>query len=220
MTNATAETFRNGDGYLQVDTVAWFADRGEVDDSLTDMLRQWIADEGIRYASAEDITRFFAEYEYRVTHGGAMLPAGYLSDGMSEPLTFGLYGDGPHWDLGWTGNQENFFSRDFGIVVLSTESLGSLAIDYINSGSFLGDDPTVYRTFGMEETDWADWAQAWGQCVNGHHWSTDDNYRLYFDGGSSGEKAPTISDQSRYAFGGDRQYIACPTCNKALHFIV
>ena len=220
MINAKVEVYGNGDGFLVVDTADWFADRGEVDDSLTDMLRQWIQEEGIRHARAEDIARFFAEYEYRVTHGGAMLPDGY--DG--KPLTEGLYGEGAFWDLGWTGNQENYFTDDFGIVCLDTYSLGTLAVDYIGWHADLGTDPTVYRSNADDMTDWATWGQAYGQCKHGHNWSTDDNYRLYLDGGSGSQEAPTITDQARSAafmtYG--TGWIECPTdgCRAALRFMV
>ena len=72
----------------------------------------------------------------------------------------------------------------------------------------------------LDTAEWADYSRAYGGCVNGHQWLTEDAHRLHADGGRY-QETPTISGQARAPFGDpSRGYIACPDCGKALRFTV
>jgi hypothetical protein len=190
------EAWRYGDGWLQVDTAEWIAERGEYDEELTEELREWLDDNGYRYPYTD----------------GVLLWAKH----RTGTDTSGLYGDGECWEIN-TCNVENFLSDELGCVVFGAGELGELMVTQSGDGG-LYREPEVYRSTALDTACWADYGRAYGGCVNGHEWLTDDAHRLYVNGGRY-DGTPTVSGQARVPFGDrSRAYIACPDCGKALRF--
>lgn len=189
---------RHGDGWLSVDTAGWIAERGEYDEELTEDLRGWLEASGYRYPHTD----------------GVLLWA----KARTGADTTGLYGDGAGWDLN-TGNADNVLSDDVGFVVFGAGDLGELVVVQSGDGGMY-QAPEVYRSTVLDTAEWADYSRAYGGCVNGHQWLTEDAHRLHADGGRH-QGTPTISGQARAPFGDpSRAYIACPDCGKALRFTV
>lgn len=218
MIEAVAEVWGNGDGYLTVDSGAWKRDRGDLNEALTESLSKFLDGRlsDYQYPTNEDFVAWVKWYSRIQARKEGFGPGDKEYD--YDTLPGGLYGEGEYWDLGWTGNNENFLSSDFGMLVLGNKYVGSLMIETAGSGSFLFRRPDVWVTNADDETAWVEYSRAYARCVNGHEWYTDDNYRLYSDGMGWSDEV-TISDQGRSAFGGERQYIACPDCAKKLHFL-
>jgi len=196
MTAVTVHAPRHGDGWLSVDTAEWVGDRGEYDEQLTEDLRGWLDGHGYGYPWTDGVLLWAKQ--------------------RAGTDTTGLYGDGACWELN-TCNAENLLSGDIGFVVFGAGGLGELVVLQSGDGG-LYCDPEVYRSSVLDTAEWVDFSRAYGGCVNGHEWLTDDAYRLYANGGGH-DGTPTVPGQARAPFGDpDRAYIACPDCGKALHF--
>ena len=196
MTHVSVEAWSHGDGYLTVDTQEWINDRGEYAADLTEDLREWMNAGDHRWPTDEVLTE-------------------WITDRTGTPPA-GLHGDGEMW-------QHNLFNfadhliDDFGFVVLSAAQLGDLMITVSGEGGRY-EAPTVYRSTVDDITDWADYSNAEGECVNGHRWSTNDTVHLHpWD--SADVDTYRVLPLIRVPFGDrTRAYVACPSCGKSVRF--
>lgn len=196
MTRVTAQVSGDGNGYLIVNTADWRTDRGELDEALTGSLREWMARHGHAYPDAGVVT-------------------GWARQLTGAPTT-GLYGDGECFDIDNTVNYDSLMSVDIGLVVLGTETEGTLAVQ-VSGDSGRRVAPTVYRSYEPDMVEWAGTTNACGVCDNLHIWYTDDTVTLRSDVTMS--SVVRIDAQARKTGGDDLSgYIACPDCGLPLDF--
>lgn len=195
MTSVSVQAWSHGDGYLTVDTREWIADRGEYAEDLTADLRAFLDENGHQHATDRALV------EWIVVRTG------------ESPS--GLHGDGMMW-VHQLCNFADHLLDDFGFVVLTAAEIGAVMIVVSDdTGRYVA--PEVYRSTGMELEEWAEYSQAYGECVNAHRWFTADTVHLHATDGDQGTYR--VPGQVRVPFGDrDRGYVACPECGKALRF--
>ena len=220
MTDVKLEAFRDGDGYLLVDTEEWLDARTDLDDELTDAFHT--------YAEAQGDSDLAGQTERLVI---AWLRERYgpaAAEPQMDTYTVGT----ASW---WTGNHENYFTRDWGATLVGLpwpddESNGysrGTADDYLLiitatvNGWVLPPSATeVGRITCDEPTDVYDWARAYGSCANEHHLDTDDAYTMASEGVWTSD-TPKLSDYVRVPDDDrDAAYVACPTCGSPIVWMV
>lgn len=193
------------DGWLQVQTTDWLADRAQPNDALTDDLNAWLE------TDHDDQPNGWARNGYGVVYPTtAALDAWMRQRFGHEPA--GIYGeDGIYSTL--TSNYDSLLSDDIGYAFARC---GPEKLLIVTANEFRFISPRVYDYTASDDAYALDTGTALGACRNDHRYTVESGVYLIPDGGA----CLKVADRIRVPFGDtDRAYVACPQCGRAVAFM-
>ncbi|MQA14168.1 MAG: hypothetical protein GEV09_08340 [Pseudonocardiaceae bacterium] len=194
---------RHRDGWLQVDTTDWLADRAQPNDDLI----AWLE------TDHDDHSLSWIRNGYGVLYPTTLALHAWMRERFGyEPV--GIYGeDGIYSTL--TTNYDSLLSDDIGYVFARC---GPEKLLIVTANEFWFCSPRVYDYTASDDAYALDTGTALGACDADHHCEIESGAYLIADTGSSG--AYRVADRVRVPFGDSRRaYIACITCGRALRFM-
>jgi hypothetical protein len=204
MALVTVIGIRHRDGWLQVDTTDWLADRAELNDTLTEELCDWLDTD-------HDHDSGWARNGYGVLYPTTVALHAWMRQRFGQEPA-GIHGeDGIYSTL--TSNYDSLLSDDIGYVFARC-GLEKLLIVTANEFRFCS--PRVYDYTAHDDAYALDTGAALGACEADHCCQVESG--VYLTAETDGPYR--IADRIRVPFGDTRRaYVACITCGKALRFM-
>ena len=203
MTGVIVHTWSDGDGYLNVDTDQWLADRADYDEELTAHLREhlrWRPGDG---PSGELVGYHPARIER-------------LRTWARQRFALAEYDAGPHGSMATWAEGDQLLGEEIGACWFATET-GLIFVEQARGAYGTPIAPRVHRVH-VDPDCLVDYRTCQAVCAHDHRYQT-------VDGGTRLESAhgedpsTSLSDQVRVPEDvGVPGFVACPSCGRPLAF--